>query len=36
MLIVRLVEEHVFPVSLAALCRPILEVAVRGDTVFLT
>jgi hypothetical protein len=36
MLIVRLIEEHIFPVSLSTLCRPILEVAVRGDTVFLT
>lgn len=32
MLVVRLVEEYVFPITLTTLCRPVLEVALRGDT----
>jgi len=33
MLVVRLVEEYIFPVSLSAFLRPFLEITRGGDTV---
>ena len=33
MLVVRLIKEDIFPVSLSAFLRPFLEITRRGDTV---
>ncbi len=34
MLVIRLVEEHVLAIALPAFRSPVLEIALRGDTVF--